>query len=268
MDNRTKILAIGASLLLYYTLFLDFTLHNGPSRIMIFLVPVLTLPLFLSIWSTLLWNKPEKASPTEKASLVVLLIAMSAFATTNLTLFAIIIGLHYTILLLSFVFVRTIGIERFRSIVRWAFYVLILPSAFISVRNLSIETDGKGVIFHNILRHNLFGEIILVLLLLSTPFLVILFPVFVLDLLSSSGKRRIFSAVVAAIFAAIAFIGSNYGKDIVRKIQDPCYRVIEGKSPTHIVRKDRVCITYYENGSGTSYYKTLEGADPNTFKKQ
>ncbi len=81
--------------------------------------------------------------------------------------------------------------------------------------------------------------------------------------------RDILIAILCGIIGIAAFIylGETTLWEEVSMKGDPCFKAIEGKSPTYIVQGDRVCYLYDTTVTDpTSYYRTLPGADPETFR--
>lgn len=68
------------------------------------------------------------------------------------------------------------------------------------------------------------------------------------------------------IFLVFVFLqGSTFWEERTHS-NDPCYTRIDGKSPVYILKNGRVCSIYAETTQGVSYFKTLEGADVNSFQ--
>lgn len=83
--------------------------------------------------------------------------------------------------------------------------------------------------------------------------------------------RDILIAIMCGIIGLAAFVylrETTLWEEISMK-GDPCFKAIEGKSPSYIIQNDRVCYIYDSTASDpTSYYKTLSGADPKTFTEE
>ncbi|MFA9261955.1 MAG: hypothetical protein ACEQSB_01160 [Undibacterium sp.] len=80
--------------------------------------------------------------------------------------------------------------------------------------------------------------------------------------------RDILLAIMCGIVGLAAFVylrETTLWEEISMK-GDPCFKAIEGKSPSYIIQNDRVCYIYDSTATDpTSYYKTLLGADAATF---
>lgn len=76
-------------------------------------------------------------------------------------------------------------------------------------------------------------------------------------------KRKIL--IVTVLTAFILAIGTSFW-DAARVRNDPCYRIIDGKTPSYIVEADRVCVPE-RAGQYESYLRTMEGVDVATFEE-
>lgn len=92
-------------------------------------------------------------------------------------------------------------------------------------------------------------------------------PVHILYFSGDSRRRTVFSIAAPFVLVASWFVISQHGEDFLRSYHDPCYEVVEGKiTSPYQVKDGRVCVVYYETVFGESFYRTLQGADVDSFE--
>ena len=260
-----RVIALGLLFLFHYLLMRDVVFHGSFRQAVIF--GVLWLPtVFVGSWTVLLWEG-RKIEWKDIAVLVVLsFLLMSSYSYISVAMMMLAV-----VAIVTLGFVKLLGTERIRKFIFGAMYgmfpavLLETLACFFSASNDVYGNLLLGVIGSSV--SNIFAGFFLFLIVLCLPMYTILFPVYVLDFFAKERRYRMFSIVFVITFPILVFVSSSFGRDIILSQKDPCYEVVEGKSPTYLVKNDRVCVQYYESALGASFFKTLEGADVNTFRE-